>query len=81
MSHDTPCAGVIQCTEKDEFAYQEMIAHLPLCGIAVSKLQINCNPCPCSVSMTAWAQSKPAELKYRRHPREYWLLGVAMVAF
>lgn len=25
--------GVIQCTEKDEFAYQEMIAHLPLCGL------------------------------------------------
>ena len=22
--------GVIQCTEKDEFVYQEMIAHLPL---------------------------------------------------
>ncbi len=28
--------GVIQCSEKDEFAYQEMIAHLPLCGLAVS---------------------------------------------
>ena len=27
--------GVIQCTEKDEFAYQEMIAHLPLCGLTV----------------------------------------------
>jgi len=24
--------GVIQCTTKDEFAYQEMIAHLPLCS-------------------------------------------------
>ncbi|KAK9886503.1 hypothetical protein WA026_016784 [Henosepilachna vigintioctopunctata] len=24
--------GVIQCTEKDEFAYQEMIAFLPLCS-------------------------------------------------
>ena len=22
--------GIIQCTEKDEFAYQEMITHLPL---------------------------------------------------
>ena len=22
--------GVIQCTEKDEFAYQEMITHLPM---------------------------------------------------
>lgn len=28
--------GVIQCTERDEFSYQEMIAHLPL----------NCHPCP-----------------------------------
>lgn len=28
--------GVIQCTERDEFAYQEMIAHLPL----------NCHPNP-----------------------------------
>ncbi|ERN05918.1 hypothetical protein AMTR_s00006p00268590 [Amborella trichopoda] len=25
--------GVIQCTERDEFAYQEMITHLPLCSI------------------------------------------------
>ena len=25
--------GVIQCTERDEFSYQEMIAHLPLCSI------------------------------------------------
>lgn len=24
--------GVIQCTERDEFAYQEMIANLPLCS-------------------------------------------------
>lgn len=24
--------GVIQVTERDEFAYQEMIAHLPLCA-------------------------------------------------
>ncbi len=22
--------GVIQCTERDEFSYQEMIAHLPI---------------------------------------------------
>ncbi|KAI9530920.1 spermidine synthase isoform X2 [Gymnodraco acuticeps] len=28
--------GVIQCTERDEFSYQEMIAHLPLCS----------HPCP-----------------------------------
>lgn len=25
--------GVIQATERDEFSYQEMIAHLPLCGL------------------------------------------------
>lgn len=24
--------GVIQCTERDEFSYQEMISHLPLCA-------------------------------------------------
>ena len=24
--------GVIQCTERDEFAYQEMMAHIPLCA-------------------------------------------------
>ena len=24
--------GVIQVTERDEFAYQEMLAHLPLCS-------------------------------------------------
>lgn len=24
--------GVIQCTERDEFSYQEMITHLPLCS-------------------------------------------------
>ncbi|KAL6766345.1 SPD1 [Auxenochlorella protothecoides x Auxenochlorella symbiontica] len=26
--------GAIQCTERDEFSYQEMIAHLPLCALA-----------------------------------------------
>ncbi|CAL5229126.1 g12391 [Coccomyxa viridis] len=25
--------GVIQCTERDEFSYQEMIAHIPLCAL------------------------------------------------
>jgi hypothetical protein len=24
--------GVIQCTERDEFAYQESIAHIPICA-------------------------------------------------
>ena len=34
--------GVIQVTERDEFAYQEMIAHLPLfaCGVAPKKVLI-----------------------------------------
>ena len=27
--------GVIQCTDRDEFAYQEMIAHLPVCALPV----------------------------------------------
>lgn len=30
--------GVIQCTEQDEFSYQEMIAHLPLCALEVRSL-------------------------------------------
>ncbi len=25
--------GVIQCTDRDEFSYQEMITHLPVCGL------------------------------------------------
>ena len=25
--------GVIQCTDRDEFSYQEMIVHLPLCAL------------------------------------------------
>ncbi|KAM6925276.1 spermidine synthase [Xenentodon cancila] len=29
--------GVIQCTERDEFAYQEMIANLPLCSHSCPK--------------------------------------------
>jgi spermidine synthase len=29
--------GVIQVTERDECAYQEMIAHLPLCSIPIPK--------------------------------------------
>jgi spermidine synthase len=32
-------AGVIQCTERDEFSYQEMIAHLPLCALEVRLLK------------------------------------------
>lgn len=33
--------GVIQCTERDEFSYQEMIAHIPLCALEVRSL---CHP-------------------------------------
>lgn len=29
--------GIVQLTEKDECAYQEMIAHLPLCSIESPK--------------------------------------------
>ncbi|KAE9464760.1 hypothetical protein C3L33_03331, partial [Rhododendron williamsianum] len=29
--------GIVQLTEKDECAYQEMIAHLPLCSIQSPK--------------------------------------------
>lgn len=27
--------GVIQCTNRDEFSYQEMITHLPMCALEV----------------------------------------------
>lgn len=27
--------GVIQCTDRDEFSYQEMMAHLPMCALEV----------------------------------------------
>ncbi len=29
--------GVIQVTDRDEFSYQEMITHLPLCALPVSR--------------------------------------------
>lgn len=29
--------GVIQCTDRDEFSYQEMLAHIPLCSLPVSR--------------------------------------------
>lgn len=29
-------AGVIQCSDRDEFSYQEMMAHIPLCAMDVS---------------------------------------------
>ena len=29
--------GVIQATERDEFSYQEMITHLPLCALQVRR--------------------------------------------
>ena len=37
--------GVIQVTERDEFSYQEMITHLPLCALPVSFV----SPC-CAIS-------------------------------
>ena len=36
--------GIIQCSERDEFAYQEMIAHLPL----------NCHANPKKVMFYTW---------------------------
>lgn len=35
--------GVIQCTERDEFSYQEMITHLPLCALEVCSCYV-CSP-------------------------------------
>ena len=48
--------GVIQCSEKDEFAYQEMIAHLPLCGLAV-RAAFQCCATVCCLSLKfAWGR-------------------------
>ena len=33
--------GVIQCTDKDEFSYQEMITHLPTCSLKVRQCYFN----------------------------------------
>lgn len=33
--------GVIQCTDKDEFSYQEMITHLPTCSLKVRQRDLN----------------------------------------
>lgn len=27
--------GVIQCTDRDEFSYQEMMTHIPMCALEV----------------------------------------------
>ncbi|GMH33086.1 hypothetical protein BSKO_00920 [Bryopsis sp. KO-2023] len=32
--------GVIQCTDKDEFSYQEMIVHLPLCSLETAARRV-----------------------------------------
>eukprot|EP00983_Pelagomonas_calceolata_P093199 1157751-Pelagomonas_calceolata.AAC.2 len=32
-AHLSKAASVIQATERDEFSYQEMITHLPLCAL------------------------------------------------
>ena len=37
--------GVIQATERDEFSYQEMITHLPLCALEV----LCCCTAPCTL--------------------------------
>ena len=38
--------GVIQVTERDEFSYQEMITHLPLCALPVSFVSL-CSATAC----------------------------------
>ena len=43
--------GVIQCTERDEFSYQEMIAHLPLCALEVRSCVPGIPPCLMCLTM------------------------------
>lgn len=45
--------GAIQCTERDEFSYQEMISHLPLCSLEV-------RACVCLASTRRWLECLPA---------------------
>lgn len=52
--------GIVQLTEKDEFAYQEMISHLPLCSIESPK-----NVIP-SISVVSYFSSWPNLLFYNR---------------
>ena len=57
--------GVIQCTARDEFCYQEMIAHLPLFS----------HPCPKSVSLYALEQEVLLDLhKGHSLPATMWML-------
>ena len=44
--------GVIQATERDEFSYQEMIAHLPLCALPV-RCSGDCTPSAVRIPDTA----------------------------
>lgn len=36
--------GVIQCTDRDEFSYQEMITHLPAASLPVRNLKLSLAP-------------------------------------
>jgi hypothetical protein len=45
--------GVIQATDRDEFSYQEMMAHIPLCALEVRCTRlpgVTYNACPISSS-------------------------------
>ena len=58
--------GVIQCTERDEFSYQEMIAHLPLCALEVCHTSTLIAPPPSACS--GWQHCHAAERNKSRSP-------------
>ena len=45
--------GVIQTTDRDEFSYQKMITHLPLCSLPVPMAISICTGSCCKNGMTA----------------------------
>ncbi len=60
-------AGVIQTTDRDEFSYQEMITHLPLCALKVCLIpfcQSKFNVVPFMFSIATLEQ--PAEKGIKR---------------
>lgn len=70
--------GIVQLTEKDEFAYQEMISHLPLCSIESPK-----NVIP-SISVqtliVSYFSSWPNLLFYNRTALLYFIIKKRMIS-
>jgi hypothetical protein len=66
--------GVIQCSEKDEFAYQEMIAHLPLCGLAV-RAGCQCCATVCAMSLNTGGRANSKLSNMQEAPKRVLVVG------